>query len=133
MTAVPGDTAPASDPVREPHAGPPNTNTSTLAGSVLLAGFVSPGFLTVAVLEYSPANIAVSVRALTTISGKLAPTARLSVRLQVNERFPLAPEVHVQPSVLATLPDRVNPFGSVSSTVVVHVAVTGPSLRTTNL
>lgn len=67
-----------------------------------------------------------------TISGKLEPNARSSVRVHEKDLFPLAPCVHVQP-VPETLPVIVNQFGSVSSTIVVPVAVTGHSLRTMSL
>jgi hypothetical protein len=39
----------------EPHTAP--TIISIFAGSVLFVGFVSPGFFTVAIFEYSQARI----------------------------------------------------------------------------
>ena len=113
-----------------PQLGTPTT-ISTLAGSVLLFGLVSFGFFTVAVFEYSPASIALEDIAFTTISGKDAPTTRFSVRVHENDRLPFAQDTHVHPAP-TTLPVMVNPFGMVSSTVVVPVAVAGPSFRTTN-
>lgn len=93
----------------------------------MFAGFASPGFLSVAIFEYSPARIVVDVSARTVISGNEPPTARSSDRLQINERFPLPVMLHVHPAPETAV--IVVSFGRVSSTVVSPVAVTGQRFR----